>query len=856
MARSLRYRSMGYSLAPIRNVDFANLREKQITSSIMQQQADKVTNFALKTYEKAQIRKAQEMAVKDPEGVLSQYGGKKPLTSAGAAAFEQASVISAAKLETQARNDLSVLLTDWETNRKNPQDLQDKIDNLNTGYSSALQNLDPIAAAKLNMTLSVLGQSTMSDYIGKWSKWEDEKNQTDSLLGWNRRKKDGELFAANQGLTLSDDEFDSILAIDVANHRQYLEASKFSGDKVASMLLDYQEDIYAAQVIAKFNTAPDKNEFMDKVFEPATTKKDGLLRGLNRDAIKSLRTSFNRTIRSRNSESNSKLTVYNKEFTPIKQDMFKGYDVTTRLSELKQKVENEPDSNKKAEMMKDIQLYEVFGPEIKRVASMPVSEIDSNVLIIKNELKKNGVTASESLIMEALDKVSTEKKGDAKIVKDKITEIGNIIKANNTPDQKEINKLSAMVKGIDDPSVTEQYEELERLYNVVKNQDIVSIKSAVEDIENLKATFNQDGININEQAIIQTYQNIIKQKKSALAKDPVEYYQNQDKSFPEINMSNVIRKNTQDTGVINDAAKRYEYMVHKTMLEDGAVSFNILTKDESTQIFNELDSAPNATQKMTILNNIRTVFGDKSDELFSTMFNDSNQPTARIYSLVGELSGSNPTLATNILKGMEKEKTGQILTTDKFTKNDIKIKTQDLLNELHIGSDMKGSMLDAMYYSILNDGDIASNQFEKRLNEIAGGTGHPISGNGGIYEFDNHSVVVPKEVNKRELNSIMNNLEVSVFEQSLQSTPHYKNGEIFPIEKIIDDGVYLVNSGNPYMFFLTNEPIESDKPVRLYHDASDNKVLLDIRKLLNLNIEYLKSEELKVQEELIERIED
>ena len=136
MARSLRYRSMGYSLAPIRNVDFANLREKQITSSIMQQQADKVTNFALKTCEKAQIRKAQEMAVKDPEGVLSQYGGKKPLTSAGAAAFEQASVISAAKLETQARNDLSVLLTDWETNRKNPQDLQDKIDNLNTGYSS------------------------------------------------------------------------------------------------------------------------------------------------------------------------------------------------------------------------------------------------------------------------------------------------------------------------------------------------------------------------------------------------------------------------------------------------------------------------------------------------------------------------------------------------------------------------------------------------------------------------------------------------------------------------------------------------------------------------------------------------
>ena len=169
---------------------------------------------------------------------------------------------------------------------------------------------------------------------------------------------------------------------------------------------------------------------------------------------------------------------------------------------------------------------------------------------------------------------------------------------------------------------------------------------------------------------------------------------------------------------------------------------------------------------------------------------------------------------------------------------------------------MKGSMLDAMYYSILNDGDIPSNQFDERLNEIAGGTGHPISGNGGIYEFDNHSVVVPKEVNKRELNSIMNNLEVSVFEQSLQSTPHYTNGKIFPIEKIIDDGVYLVNTGDPYMFFLTNEPMESDKPVRLYHDASDNKVLLDIRKLLNLNIEYLKSEELKVQEKLIERIED
>lgn len=38
---------MGYSLAPIRNVDFANLREKQTTASAMQQQADKVTNFAL-----------------------------------------------------------------------------------------------------------------------------------------------------------------------------------------------------------------------------------------------------------------------------------------------------------------------------------------------------------------------------------------------------------------------------------------------------------------------------------------------------------------------------------------------------------------------------------------------------------------------------------------------------------------------------------------------------------------------------------------------------------------------------------------------------------------------------------------
>ena len=855
MAKSLRYRSMGYSLAPIRNVDFANLREKQMTSSIMQQQADKVTNFALKTYEKNQIRKAQEAAVQNPEGVLSQYGGKKPLTSAGAAAFEQASVLSAAKLETQARNDLSVLLTDWETNRKNPQELQDKIDNLNTGYSSALQNLSPIAAAELNMKLSILGQSTMSDYIGKWSKWETEKDQTDALMGWNRRKKDGELFAANQGLTLPDEKFDAILEMDLVNHRKFLEANKFSGEKVAKELLDYQEDVYASQVIAKFNAAPDKNAFMDKVFEPATTKKDGLLRGLNRDAIKSLRANFNRTIRSRKSESNSALTVYNKDFTQIKSGMFKGYDVITRLSELKQKVENEANSDKKALMMQEIELYEAFAPGIKEITKMPVSEIDSNVLILKNQLKEDGVTASEQLIMEALDKVASEKKGDAKVVKDKITEIGNIIKANNTPDPKEVIKLNEMVEGLDDPSVTKEYKDLDKFFKLIKTQNKMSTTDSESEIQNLKSTMNNNGMTNADQTLVDALEKIIKEKKTALIKDPVSYYQNQDENFPELNISNIIRKNTQGTGIINDTNKRYKYMVHKTELEKGLVPFQILTKDEETQLLNEIESAPTASQKLNILNNIRVAFGEYSDELFSTMFSDSNQDTARMYSLMGELSGSNPGLTLAVFDGLDKDIKKLPFPNPNITKNDIKSKTADVLNDLQISNSLKSSINDAVYYSALNKGDIKSNEYELRVNEFLGGTGDLKNGFGGVYEDDGHNVVVPKEVHKKELDKVLNNLEVSVFEKSLQSTPHYTDGEIFPIEKIIDDGVYLVNSGNPNMFYITNKPIDNEVNPFLYTDASNNLIQLDITKLLGLNKDFEIQEEIEKQKELMEEVE-
>ena len=308
--------------------------------------------------------------------------------------------------------------------------------------------------------------------------------------------------------------------MDLVNHRKFLEANKFTGEKVAKELLDYQEDVYASQVIAKFNAAPDKNAFMDKVFEPATTKKDGLLRGLNRDAIKSLRANFNRTIRSRKSESNSALTVYNKDFTQIKSGMFKGYDVNTRLSELKQNVENEADSDKKALMMQEIELYEAFAPGIKEITKMPVSEIDSNILILKNQLKEDGVTASEQLIMEALDKVASEKKGDAKVVIDKITEIGNIIKANNTPDQKEINKLSDMVKGINDSSVTEQYDALKTLYNVVKNQDKIPTIDSESEIQNLISTMNNNGMTNADQKVAEALQKIVKEKKNCINKRP------------------------------------------------------------------------------------------------------------------------------------------------------------------------------------------------------------------------------------------------------------------------------------------------------------------------------------------------
>ena len=148
------------------SVDFASSKEAIQTSNVISAAADKAINFALKKMETTALAEGKAAGASDPMGMLAKYKGQVPTSVYDKAAYDAAIGLASVQVEADARDQMSEAWLDAQKNKTEPGVLDQILIDIKNGYSSALNDMDPMAAAKLNARLSAVSRSYYLDYSG------------------------------------------------------------------------------------------------------------------------------------------------------------------------------------------------------------------------------------------------------------------------------------------------------------------------------------------------------------------------------------------------------------------------------------------------------------------------------------------------------------------------------------------------------------------------------------------------------------------------------------------------------------------------------------------------------------------
>lgn len=256
------------------NIDQAALREQAKGYASMAEGADRVMNFAFKEGEKRAKSRGTASGAADPTGTLEQFGGQRPVSNfEQQAAFDAAVGLASVEIETEARVAMQQTMLRYQKDKGNPQDLQQELDDIREGYASAVDDLDPLSAAKLNAKLSAAGQSLFLNYSADDLRVQEKERQAQGEALFADAKREADTLGRQTG---SDDDLATMLAYYTDSAEQL---GQTGTPAFARRIETIKNDFHIARVRGAFEKSGDKETFIEE-FRDDLDKGTGLARGL------------------------------------------------------------------------------------------------------------------------------------------------------------------------------------------------------------------------------------------------------------------------------------------------------------------------------------------------------------------------------------------------------------------------------------------------------------------------------------------------------------------------------------------------------------------------------------------------
>ena len=268
------------------DIDQAAMREARRGYGELAQRAQQVTNFAFKRAEQTAISEGTAAGSQNPEQVLAQYSGERPTDVYGQAAFDAANKIGGVQLEAKAREAIGNAYIEAKKTKQDPNDFQAGLGAIIGGYTSALEDMDPLTAARTRAKLESYARSAFLDRSADAIKEQqkildgDATSITDSMLEQSGLM--GQVATAGG---------DSELKDAMTDYKDSMESLGQTPKAIQANIAKAKNLYHIARVRREFRDAKDKGAFLDKFRKDRKTGK-GLARGIDDLRIESLTNSF------------------------------------------------------------------------------------------------------------------------------------------------------------------------------------------------------------------------------------------------------------------------------------------------------------------------------------------------------------------------------------------------------------------------------------------------------------------------------------------------------------------------------------------------------------------------------------
>ena len=268
------------------NIDQAAMREARRGYGELAQRAQQVQNFAFKRAEQTAISEGTAAGSQNPEQVLAQYGGQRPTTIYGQAAFDAANKIGSVQLEAKAREAIGNAYIESKRTKQDPNDLQAGLKAIIGGYTSALEDLDPLTAARTRAKLQSYARSAFLDRSADAIKEQQKVLDGDATFITDSMFEQSGLMGqvATAG---GDREFKAAMAA----YKDSMEGLGQTPKSIQANIAKAKNLYHIARVRREFRDAKDKGAFLEKFRKDRKTGK-GLARGIDDLRIESLTSSF------------------------------------------------------------------------------------------------------------------------------------------------------------------------------------------------------------------------------------------------------------------------------------------------------------------------------------------------------------------------------------------------------------------------------------------------------------------------------------------------------------------------------------------------------------------------------------
>ena len=174
MAILPRYQRIGVRARQPEQIDFAAAREQARLGQTISRQFERMADFAFeRAAEQAEERGRERVREEGARNVLAslrEAGGPKKISEK--AAYEAANRVAVAQIQTEAEVEITKVMEQAELNKIPYSQLQAQLADLRDGFSSAMADVDPVAAELLETRL----EGTIGKSAARYSSWITQQN--------------------------------------------------------------------------------------------------------------------------------------------------------------------------------------------------------------------------------------------------------------------------------------------------------------------------------------------------------------------------------------------------------------------------------------------------------------------------------------------------------------------------------------------------------------------------------------------------------------------------------------------------------------------------------------------------------